>query len=293
MALEMLGVETLPDELASFLLRKSEGNPLYCHEIMSFLLRQRLLLPATIVDGQPTPLPQSAEPMQEGGYDMNDGADLKPAFGLAASALGAAGQHVQTVLLSPGASLSSLESAFAAEGSVAGNSHALQRLLTAQVDALPHEQQAVLKTASAMGDALTSKSLRDVHAALSIQPTGSRLDDALRRLRHGRILEFALDTKTYSFRSAMLRDVVYSNLTYEQRQRLHQATATALVAESEKGDGHATAHLSALKHYKAAENWTQVSRRLVRLAGLDLWTSLRRGIGSHGWAYGFERGDRT
>lgn len=281
MALEMLGVETLPDELAAFLLRKSEGNPLYCHEIMSFLLRQRLLLPATIVDGKPTPLPQPAEP--EGGGEASEHKPPQSGGGLAAAALGAAGRPVQTVLLSPGASLSSLESAFAAEGSVAGNSHALQRLLTAQVDALPHEQQAVLKTACAMGVALTSKSLRDVHASLAIQPTGSRLDDALRRLRHARILEFALDTKTYSFRSAMLRDVVYSNLTFEQRQRVHEATAKALVAESERRDGHATAHLSALKHYKAAENWTQVKAAIGgRRAGVIVGLRVGRRAGLRG-----------
>lgn len=116
----------------------------------------------------------------------------------------------------------------------------------------------MLKTASAMGDALTSKALRDVHASLDIQPTGSRLDEALRRLRQTRILEFALETKTYSFRSAMLRDVIYANMTYEQRKRVHEAAAAALVEESSKSDGHAAAHLSALKHYRAAENWKQV-----------------------------------
>jgi len=242
MAVEMLGVESLPAELGAFLLRTSEGNPLYCHEIMSFLLRKKLLLPAALVDGVATPLPQDGP---EGGDLSCRVESNKPGE-----------PRLQTVLFSPGASLSSLESAFGAGDSVAGNSHTLQRLLTAQVDSLPHEQQAVLKTAAVMGDALTSKQLRDVHRSLAIQPTGSRLDESLRRLRHTGLLEFGLESKTYSFRSAMLRDVVYSNLTYEQRQRVHEAAAQAELSATH--EGRATNHLSALKHYKAAENWIQV-----------------------------------
>lgn len=36
-AMRLLGAETIPPQLSSFLLNKSEGNPLYCLEIMSFL----------------------------------------------------------------------------------------------------------------------------------------------------------------------------------------------------------------------------------------------------------------
>ena len=36
-AMKLLGAETIPPQLSSFLLNKSEGNPLYCLEIMAFL----------------------------------------------------------------------------------------------------------------------------------------------------------------------------------------------------------------------------------------------------------------
>lgn len=145
MALEMLGVETLPEELASFLLRKSEGNPLYCHEIMSFLMRQRLLLPATIVDGKPVAISDpsaTTHTLGDSMVDQNFRADSKRITSNTGSATTTQGLAVQTVLLSPGLSLSSLESAFAAEGSVAGNSHTLQRLLTAQVIRSPKPRDA-------------------------------------------------------------------------------------------------------------------------------------------------------
>ena len=44
------------------------------------------------------------------------------------------------------------------------------------MDSLPHEMQTVLQTASAMGDALSSKALRDVHRQLDMKPEGPRLD---------------------------------------------------------------------------------------------------------------------
>jgi len=255
MAEEMLGVESLPQEIAAFLLRKSEGNPLYCEEIMCFLLHQRLVVAARIgPDGSLVPEAEEADSVQELLHERVD--SFRSAKPLAASAGG--GRRRGTVMLAKGASLSSLESAFGSADSVAGQSHTLQRLLTAQVDSLPHEMQTVLQTASAMGDALSSKALRDVHRQLDMKPEGSRLDECLRKLRGYRYLEFALDSKTYSFRSAMLRDVLYSNLPFEKRKRVHEATARGIVAEAARGDAKEAAFLSALKHYKTAENWGQV-----------------------------------
>ena len=181
MAEEMLGVESLPQEIAAFLLRKSEGsplyceesmsfldtpqtlprhflgNPLYCEEIMCFLLHQRLVVAARIGPDGPRPPPmrrrrptptggvlhsltdegvgslvpeaEEADSVQELLHERVD--SFRSARPLAASAGG--GRRRGTVMLAKGASLSSLESAFGSADSVAGQSHTLQRLLTAQV----------------------------------------------------------------------------------------------------------------------------------------------------------------
>ena len=75
------------------------------------------------------PEAEEADSVQELLHERVD--SFRSAKPLAASAGG--GRRRGTVMLAKGASLSSLESAFGSADSVAGKSHTLQRLLTAQV----------------------------------------------------------------------------------------------------------------------------------------------------------------
>ena len=164
----------------------------------------------------------------------------------------------------------SLEQAFQGCFVVEG-SNTLQRLLTSRVDALPQDAQTVLRTASALGNDFTSHALREMHDFLQLSPTGGALDGCLETLRKLGVL--VLDgwggwgdkgggaaglQSTNAFRSAMLRDVVYTSLTFEQRKQLHAAAAQMLLKKQTRR--RQAPYLLALNHYKAAEDDVKVRR---------------------------------
>ena len=69
LALDLLGVGSLPQEIADFLLRKSEGNPLYLSETWNFLKTSQLV---RFVDVPPPPAgagpaPPAADTAKAGG----------------------------------------------------------------------------------------------------------------------------------------------------------------------------------------------------------------------------------
>ena len=99
----------------------------------------------------------------------------------------------------------------------------LQRLLTSQIDALPPEQQQALRTGSALGESFEGTTVRAIHKAIP-ELNARTVDEALRHLKSGKTLEFSSSAGglggTYAFHSSLLRDVVYFNMTFEQRRKL-------------------------------------------------------------------------
>ena len=103
----------------------------------------------------------------------------------------------------------------------------LESAIVARVDALPPEEQLLLKVASAVGGPVKAELL------LSVYPGDLPLSDIHAMLERlvGRELLRALGTRTgaeYEFRHAISEEVTYNLLPFAQRRVLHAAIATAL-----------------------------------------------------------------
>ena len=114
----------------------------------------------------------------------------------------------------------------------------------------------VLKSASALGESFGSRHVRELHTLLALQPSAAKVDAHLGKLHELQQLEFHSEQLSYSFRSSLMRDVIYTSMTFESRKALHTAAADLLL----QGHGRAThtKHLAAYYHLRQAENEPRV-----------------------------------
>ena len=119
--------------------------------------------------------------------------------------------------------------------------------------------------------------MRAIHKAIP-ELNARTVDEALRHLKSGKTLEFSSSAGglggTYAFHSSLLRDVVYFNMTFEQRRKLHLAAAEVTLADR-RVDSDARL-LPAVHHYRAAED----SASVMRLAA----AAARRALVDVSWA---------
>jgi len=233
MAQKLLDVKTVPPELSAFLLKKSEGNPFYVIEIMTFLKRKEYVVAAA--DGSTIKI----------GNDKFE---------------------------------SDFDSQFESTG--------LHRLLVSQVESInaknPQDKanlEQVLRSASALGESFKSHEIRDIHTKLALQPGASKVDANLSKLRELKLFEYYSEQLAYSFRSSIMRNVIYTSLTFQNRKMLHTAAAellldankkpssssatagsssmtasTSTTTNAKRDGGGPTQYLKAMWHLRAAEN---------------------------------------
>ena len=117
----------------------------------------------------------------------------------------------------------------------------------------------VLKSASALGESFSSRHVRELHTLLALQPGAAKVDAHLGKLRELQQLEFHSEQLSYSFRSSLMRDVIYTSMTFENRKALHTAAADLLL-QGPHADGRTThtKYLAAYYHLRQAENEPRV-----------------------------------
>ena len=84
-----------------------------------------------------------------------------------------------------------------------------------------------------------------------------QVDANLGKLRELHQLEFNSEQLSYSFRSSLMRDVIYTSMTYENRKALHTAAADLLL---QGGKSSHTKYLAAHYHLRQAEDEPRVLR---------------------------------
>ena len=84
-----------------------------------------------------------------------------------------------------------------------------------------------------------------------------QVDANLGKLRELHQLEFNSEQLSYSFRSSLMRDVIYTSMTYENRKALHTAAADLLL---QGGKSSHTKYLAAYYHLRQAEDEPRVLR---------------------------------
>jgi class 3 adenylate cyclase len=137
----------------------------------------------------------------------------------------------------------------------------IQRAIVARVDCLPADLQIVLKASSVIG---TTFLLRAVMALLAFDDGASHV--ATLRERLDQLVEFGMlavertdPDPSYRFDHALTQEAIYHLLSFENRRRLHAATATFLESESEaRQPGPATLGLHwsrAGRPERAQPNW--------------------------------------
>jgi DNA-binding NarL/FixJ family response regulator/tetratricopeptide (TPR) repeat protein len=125
----------------------------------------------------------------------------------------------------------------------------LRDVLVARIAAVPEATQAVLGAAAVAGRQVD----HDLLAAIAGQSETALAED-LRPAVAGHLLVAAKDAgggEGYTFRHALLQEVVYDDLLPGERRRLHRACAEALAAR-QTGDDAAAAHWSELAHHWSA-----------------------------------------
>ena len=121
-----------------------------------------------------------------------------------------------------------------AEGDpAAGVPASLASLLLARLDALPAEQQRVLRCASVLGMTFWTGGIAALDG--SSAEAGSALQDALADLGERDLLRqedasALVGQSAYSFKHVLLRDAAYASLPRRQRKELHAAAASWLTA---------------------------------------------------------------
>ncbi len=134
--------------------------------------------------------------------------------------------------------------------------------ILARVARLPQPVQAVLREAALVGDMVDDRLL----SAVAGRPIGE-IGEALREAVAHQIL--VLEREGCRFRHALVREAVYDELLPGERQRLHEATATALAAQPELAGGLEHVRWALLAyHWGAAEEQPNAFAASVR-AGLE------------------------
>jgi class 3 adenylate cyclase/tetratricopeptide (TPR) repeat protein len=102
----------------------------------------------------------------------------------------------------------------------------IRTLIAARLDGLPTDEKRVLQDAAVCGEATWDRLLDGISAAGDVRPALQRLvrRDVLRRRSRSRIP----DTKEYTFKHVLIREVAYESLPRRERSSLHLRVATWL-----------------------------------------------------------------
>ena len=142
--------------------------------------------------------------------------------------------------------------------------------ILARVARLPESVQAVLREAALVGGTVDDRLL----SAVAGRPIGE-IGEALREAVAHQIL--VLERDGCRFRHALVREAVYDELLPGERQRLHEATATALAAQPELAGGPEHVRWALLAyHWGAADEQPNAFAASVR-AGLEAQTGRSAG----------------
>ncbi|MEZ4320451.1 MAG: AAA family ATPase [Myxococcota bacterium] len=106
----------------------------------------------------------------------------------------------------------------------------IEGVLVGRIDQLPPAEQLTIKVASVLGPAFDLELLADV---FPVEDMTGRLEDRLSALvQKGLLVDEEGVEGTFRFRQALVRELAYGMLLFQQRQRLHKAIAERL----ESGD---------------------------------------------------------
>jgi tetratricopeptide (TPR) repeat protein len=122
----------------------------------------------------------------------------------------------------------------------------LRDILMGRVSHLPDADQQTLRLAAAVGVRIDDSLLRRIDQA----PDGE-LDERIRRLVDGNLLEPAPDGEGYCFRHALLQEIVYTELLPGERRRIHAEIAQELTNQAPGG---AIAAAAVAHHWYRARN---------------------------------------
>ncbi len=142
------------------------------------------------------------------------------------------------------------------EGSEATVPMTLHSLITSRLDSLAPRQLITLKAASAIGNRFDLPLLGKV---IPDRPGPSELFSIMTELaQHHIVLVADEDTKTYAFQHDLIREVVYGQLTRQQKQDLHDRAAKAI--EVVHGDRLDTQFALLADHWDKADNGSQTMK---------------------------------
>lgn len=156
-------------------------------------------------------------------------------------------------------------------------SNVLQKLVLSGLETLPEAQREVARVASVIGNEFRTS---EVQALLSATTDAVTLSNHLRALRRERLIsltEAGADAR-YAFQQTLVRDILYSNLPYEQRRELHSRLAAylslpaarrsniqariAAALEIEPGTTRFQDAATVAYHYEQAGEWLAAARHL-------------------------------
>ena len=144
-----------------------------------------------------------------------------------------------------------------AKKSVNGMSAEIESALASRVDMLHADGVCVIKLASVIGDQFHQKLLRHLSKEANM-PVSSGMFD--KRVREMVTLGFFVDRANaagagvFAFRSQLVREVVYNNLTFEQRKKMHVGAVKVIRHDSAALKEDAKPHLAIWFHLKCAED---------------------------------------
>jgi DNA-binding CsgD family transcriptional regulator/tetratricopeptide (TPR) repeat protein len=122
----------------------------------------------------------------------------------------------------------------------------LRDALMVRVEALPQQARDILRVAAAAGRNVSHPLLAEV-----CELGGSELDEALREAVSSNVL--VQDGDHYSFRHALVREAVSSDMLPGERTKLHAELAEALEADPSLGEGRAGAAAEVAHHWWEAK----------------------------------------
>ncbi|MDR3417348.1 MAG: AAA family ATPase [Nevskia sp.] len=138
----------------------------------------------------------------------------------------------------------------------------LHAVVLSRVDALPQATQHVLKLASVLGQEFSVESLCEIHPDGQAAEIGPLLDS----LHAGQLLRRRADGQPrYTFKHAILQDVVYDLLPFAQRRELHRRLALAIERQAagrpERVYALLALHWERAAHYPVALDYLEKAAR--------------------------------
>ncbi|MDX1436040.1 MAG: AAA family ATPase [Anaerolineales bacterium] len=140
-------------------------------------------------------------------------------------------------------------------------------VVTSRIDRLAPPYQLVLKVASVIGRVFKFRSLHDI---FPVQPEKPHLPDYLQLLDEREItpMETPPPDLSYLFKQVITQEVVYGQLLFDQRKKLHQEMAQWL--ERTYADDPSTVYPLMAYHWQRAENPGKAVHNLERAGALAL-----------------------